>query len=225
MLLRLIKNILLSVKVNLSSYLMLSKLQINNPLCHIYPGVIIDKLSKLGNYNIIFNNTCITNSSIGDHTYIQKNSNINYADIGKFCSIASNVYIGLGIHKIDSVSSHPAFYYAPLLVKSYFHNKNFSPYLKTKIGHDVWIGTNALIKDGIKIGTGAVIAAGAVVTKDVPEYAVAGGVPAKIIKYRFSKNIIKKLLKIQWWDQSDKWLKENSELFSNPEKFIKSHKF
>lgn len=84
---------------------------------------------------------------------------------------------------------------------------------KVIIGNDVWIGSHALILGGVKIGDGAVIGAGAVVTKDVPPYAVVGGVPARIIKYRFSQEIIDKLLEIKWWNLPENILKENIKLF------------
>ena len=88
------------------------------------------------------------------------------------------------------------------------------------IENDVWIGNNVLIKGGVTIGNGAIIAMGSVVTKDVPPYAIVGGVPAKIIRYRFSENDIKKLLDFKWWNQNDSWLKENYKKFHNIEDFI-----
>lgn len=89
------------------------------------------------------------------------------------------------------------------------------------IGNDVWIGQSAEILNGIKIGNGAVIAAGAVVIKDVPPYAIVGGVPAKIIKYRFSNEEIKKLQEMKIWDKDLKWLKENADKLSNIKNFTK----
>lgn len=81
------------------------------------------------------------------------------------------------------------------------------------IGNDVWIGTRVIIMGGVKIGNGAVIGAGAIVTKDVPDYAIAVGVPAKVVKYRFSPDIIEKLLELQWWNLSEEELKENIKEF------------
>src|SRR5690606_29947135 len=89
-----------------------------------------------------------------------------------------------------------------------------------KIGNDVWIGEDAIIMGGVKIGDGAIIAARAVVTKDVPPYSIYGGVPAKLIKYRFDNYIIKKLLAIKWWDLEESWIRENYYLFHDAEKFI-----
>jgi len=109
-------------------------------------------------------------------------------------------------HRNDWVSTFPFFYQANIFKAS----KN--PYEKagnTTIGHDVWVGSEAMIMAGITIGSGAIIAARAVVTKDVEPYAVVGGNPAEVIKYRFSEEKIAKLLILKWWDWSEKKVKEN----------------
>lgn len=90
----------------------------------------------------------------------------------------------------------------------------------TVVGNDVWIGVNARIISGVKIGDGAIIGAGAIVTKDVPPYAIVGGVPARVIKYRFSRDIIDAMLRIKWWDWNIKKIEDNMELFYQPEKFV-----
>jgi len=116
---------------------------VSNKTCHIYPGVFLYD-SKIANYNVLFENVSMVSSTIGDHTYIQKNSKIYNANIGKFCSIASNVTIGPGIHNIISVSTHPAFYLfnTPLVIK--FPNCDLFNLKKneTTIENDVWIGEN-----------------------------------------------------------------------------------
>jgi len=151
---------------------------------------------------------------------VQRNSIVNNAELGTFCSIAMGVTIGLGQHPTDYVSSHPAFYSRTQPIAKTFSKKNiFEPFKKTVTGHDVWIGQNALIMDGVNIGTGAIIAAGAVVTKDVPEYAIVAGVPAKIIRYRFDEDLRQKLTHTKWWDKPEDWLQKNYTLFSNPRKF------
>ena len=89
------------------------------------------------------------------------------------------------------------------------------------IGNDCWIGARVSIVEGVTISEGGVVLAGAVVTKDVPPYAIVGGVPAKVIGYRYSEDVIKKLLKIQWWNNNEQWLKDNALLFSNIDSFLK----
>ncbi|WP_330848010.1 CatB-related O-acetyltransferase [Acinetobacter sp. ME22] len=132
--------------------------------------------------------------------------------IGSYCSIGRGVQIGLAHHPINWLSTHAFQYNSAWFpnIESYCSlkkNKHEEHFL-TNIGADVWIGNNALISSGISIGIGAIVGAGAVVVKDVPPYAIVGGVPAKIIKYRFSEDIIDRLLKSKWWlkniDQLDK---------------------
>ena len=133
--------------------------------------------------------------------YSYSKSPLNYCDIGRYCSIAKGVSIGeASDHPVNWVSTS-GFQYQ----KEYFGQKGFDQEFegnkikRTVIGNDVWIGLGAIIKCGVKIGDGAIVGCGAVVTKDVPPYAVVGGVPAKVIKYRFEPEVIEKLLKLQWW--------------------------
>lgn len=151
---------------------------------------------KLGRYVIIENSVDIHSSLsyIGDGTYIGKNSYIYHCGkIGKYCSIARDVGIGVGNHPIDFVYTTPLFYKKErkLVKKSTYDYTNNDD--KVIIGNDVWIGTKAIILNGVKIGDGAIIGAGAVVTKDVEPYAIVAGVPAKTIKYRFNNDLINKL--------------------------------
>jgi acetyltransferase-like isoleucine patch superfamily enzyme len=178
--------------------------------------------TQLGKYNILFNDVQVIDSTIGSHTYIQKCSTVFNANIGKFCSIASNVSIGPGAHKLDGISTHPVFYLknTPLL-KKYSDGDYFVSQKKTTIGHDVWIGEKAIIMDGVTVGTGAVVASGAVVTKDVAPYTIVGGVPAKVLRTRFTPFEIDEILKSEWWDKDEKWLEQNYKSFDNISDFIK----
>jgi acetyltransferase-like isoleucine patch superfamily enzyme len=186
-----------------------------------YKGSVLIN-SFLEGYNILFYNTQVINSSIGKHTYIQKSSTVVNAEVGKFCSIASFVSIGPGVHKIDGVTTHPAFYLknTPLLL-TFSDTDIFESSKRTIIGNDVWIGEKAIILDGVSIGNGAVIASGAVVHKDVPPYAIFGGVPAKLIRYRFSEEIILKLLQSEWWDWPESVLAEEFSSFADVKEFEK----
>jgi acetyltransferase-like isoleucine patch superfamily enzyme len=198
-----------------------TRLQSRYPTCCFYPGASVDQQSTLGKYNVIFQNAAIINSVIGDHTFVQRDTIISNADVGKFCSIAMRVCIGLGQHPTNFTSTHPAFYSSSQpLAKSYADGEYFEPFRRTSIGHDVWIGQNVLINDGVSVGTGAVIAAGAVVTKDVPPYSIVAGVPARIVKYRFSEEVRMQLLDSNWWDMPDEWLQEHWMLFADPLKVI-----
>lgn len=149
--------------------------------------------------------------NIGDYSYLGEATtirNVKETTIGKYCSISHQVQIGLTQHPLDTLSTHGFFlneYNANInnLLKVPKENRiDFKDKLMppVTIGNDVWIGFRAMVMDGIKIGDGAVVAAGAIVTHDVPPYAIVAGVPARIKKYRFEKEIIDKLLDLRWWD-------------------------
>jgi acetyltransferase-like isoleucine patch superfamily enzyme len=149
----------------------------------------------------ILTGSVINNCTVESFTYIGKDCIIQNAKIGGFSSIANDVFIGLGKHPIDNFSTSPLFYRKqnPFNIGFLFENIDFKEYENITIGNDVWIGARAIILDGVIIETGAIIAANSVVTKNVPAYAIVGGSPAKIIKYRFSAEKIAKLLKSEWW--------------------------
>lgn len=143
----------------------------------------------------------VKNSSIDDYSYISYNCTINNVTIGKFCSIAKGVKIGLGFHPTNFLSSSPIFYSPdnPLNI-SLVKEKTFDDTEPVKIGNDVWIGANVVILDGLVIGDGCVIGANSVVTKDIEPFSIVGGVPARLIKKRFSTQIIESLMKLKWWE-------------------------
>lgn len=201
----------------------LTRISLQNrfPTCRFYDGATVDPRSSLGKYNVLFQNTIVVNSSLGDHTYVQKDSNILNCRIGRFCSIAANVSIGLGRHPVEQVSTHPAFYSATQpLAKTFSGTDSYDPFRPIEIGNDVWIGKCALIMDGVRVGNGAVIGANAVVTRDVPAYAIVGGVPASLIRYRFDEETIGWLEALKWWDEPEDWLAENSCAFATPARLL-----
>lgn len=165
----------------------------------------------------IWRNCKLYYSSIGDYSYIGQNARLVHAHVGKYCSLAGDGAYGMGTHPLDYVSS------SSLFISSrngtgikWTKSAPFTEYKEIQIGNDVWIGTRVLIMGGVKIGNGAVVAAGAVVTKDIPAYAVVGGVPARIIKYRFPQDVIKKLEKSEWWNLDDEIIRNNISLFQKP---------
>lgn len=134
--------------------------------------------------------------SIGAHTYIRSGTKLSLiAEIGRFCSIGSDCTLGQEkhTHPMDWVSTHPFQYETGAL--------SYSPQLSwTTVGHDVWMGHGATVLEGVNVGTGAIIATRALVTRDVPPYAIVGGNPAKIIRYRHSAETIERLLQSEWWN-------------------------
>lgn len=176
----------------------------------------IDKTAK-----VCSGSNCIS-VMMGRYSYMGKNNSVTNTTIGSFCSIASYCAIGGGDHKMDMISTSPIF----IGGKNVF-GKNFGHYTPrmhkhVHIGHDVWIGENVFINDGLTIGNGAVIGAHSVVTHDIPPYAVAVGVPAKVIKYRFSSEEIEKIELSKWWEWSEEKLKEEGDKFISIKAF-KNH--
>ncbi|MGJ1514920.1 CatB-related O-acetyltransferase [Sphingobacterium siyangense] len=197
---------------------------------YIKANVIISINTKFGGRNSINSKTNVYNSSIGFGTYLGKNVELNNAIVGKYCSIASGVKILPYTHPSKIfVSTHPAFF--SLLKQAGFTYVNKQRFKETvhiekderifiEIGNDVWIGEDAKLMGGIKVGDGAIIGAGALVTKDVPPYAIMVGVPARKIKSRFNDDDINFLKHLRWWDKDEDWIKNNIELFDNIEAFI-----
>lgn len=165
----------------------------------------------------------VVNTSLGRYSYIGNNCTIINTDVGKFTSIADNCIIGGSSHPIDWVSTSPVFYKGKNILKKNFSENKYIPVTETIIGNDVWIGSNVLIKGGVKIGNGSVIGMGSVVTKDIQNYEVWAGNPARLIRKRFEDNIINELLKIEWWDFNDADLETHSDLINDIEQFIASN--
>lgn len=176
-------------------------------------GIGRKRVLPVGHYRL-HGSAQVSNSTIGNYTYVSSGTLIQSTNIGKFCSIGPNTIIGYGNHPVNFISTSPMFYHTKLIFgKTFAVNEAFETFEKVTIGNDVWIGANVYIKNGVSIGDGSIIAAGAVVIKDVLPYAIVGGVPAKQIKFRFSEDIIKELLRIKWWHWSDELLEQRQPYF------------
>lgn len=199
----------------LKSIIKYSILKKRNPTLKLGSGVGVAINLKCGLYNSLADKSSLLDSSIGDFSYLAENAFVQNTSIGKFCCIGPDVKIGLGEHPVnDFISIHPLFYSIRGQAGnvSFVDRQYFVEYKKVEIGNDVWIGANVVIRAGVKIGNGCVIGAGAIVIKDVPNYAIVGGVPAKIIRYRFSEDVIAQLEQVKWWDKEINWLKTNYKL-------------
>lgn len=186
---------------------------------------------KFEGMNKIGRNSCFFGklgygSIIGDNCLIS-------ADVGKFCSLSHQFTYTNGTHPMHSpYVTTSAFFYSlnkansptgevfaqKQVMKEEFRYYDKKNELVNKIGNDVWVGIDVNIIGGVQIGDGAVVLSRAVVTKDVPPYAIVGGVPARVLKYRYDKDTIDFLLRIQWWNNEPSWFKENWHLLNDIDK-------
>lgn len=154
--------------------------------------------------------------TVGKFSRINPNCQFSNVDIGSFTAIGRNTTIGLGKHPLNYISTQNIFYKKNNMTNDWV--KPIPPLInkRTKIGNDVWIGVEALIMDEVIVGDGAVIGARSVVTKDVPPYSIVVGTPAKVVKYRFEKDVIDRLLEIKWWEWPENKISEHIEIFREP---------
>ncbi len=226
MILKILKHIIRPIFMRVTVLFGELRLLLNNPTLKLGSNVIARNTS-LSKYNYLSNNVLIANSKLGNYSYLGENTRVSNTTIGSFTCIGPNVRIGLGRHPIkDFVSIHPVFYSTAKQIGLSFVDENIydeNPPPST-IGSDVWIGVNVVITGGVKIGNGAIIAGGSVVTKDVEPYTIVGGTPAKQIKTRFNADTAKILQHMKWWSMPIDWFPKNSHIFLDIDKFIAKYR-
>lgn len=165
----------------------------------IHSNVFLDPPVFLHNPVVIYPGCSLINCSIGAFSYVASHCSLQYIEIGRYCQLGAYVTT-LAEHPVDWLTSHP-FTYSNTFAPPYTGENlaDFDVGDPIRIGNDVWVGNGAQILHGVTIGDGAVIGAGAVVTKDVPPFAIVGGVPAKLIRMKFDDALIERIQAIQWW--------------------------
>lgn len=174
----------------------------------------IDKTAK------VYSGTTFYNSKLGRYSYVGYDSEVVNCEIGAFCSIANGFIAGGAKHPLDWGSTSPVFYDVNGGTGFHLCRLPMQETARTIIENDVWIGSRAIVMQGLTIGTGAVIGAGAVVTKNVPPYAVVAGCPARILRFRFEDELVDRFLRSEWWLLPDESLKELSGCINTPTVFL-----
>lgn len=183
---------------------------------------------RLGRYTEVGARTKLTECEMGDYSYIVQDGEVIYTRIGKFCSIARAVRINPGNHPMHRVAQSHFTYRASQFFDGEEDDADFFEWRRSfpvTIGNDVWIGHGAIVLPGRTIGNGAVIAAGAVVTKDVAAYQIVAGTPAKVIRPRFAPEIATRIDALAWWDWDHERLRAALGDFrrATPAEFLKKH--
>lgn len=197
---------------------------------YVFLGRIFGEVTLEAPVNI-FNAAIHGKCEVGAFTYFNASCEFNASNMGRYCSIGQHVIVNPGMHPVDFLSTSPIVSDPSGVSAGMAHSKLYMSTALTsltqrepakrdrvEIGHDVWIGARAIIMPGVTIGTGAIVAANAVVTKDVPPFAVVGGVPARIIKHRFQPVLITRILASEWWLYDLSFLTERN--YSEVERFL-----
>lgn len=199
-----------------------------------YKDVWIAKTAKVDDEtvfegrNAVTDDVILSSCKLGYASYVAVCTKLYKVKIGRYSSIGPNVRIVRGQHPTRQfVSTCPIFYSTQeILKKSYVSHNIFEEYRYTKdgwsvdIGNDVWIGDEVTIMEGVTVADGTIVAAHANVVKDTEPYSIVGGNPAKIIRYRFDKEDIEFLKRLQWWNKSKIWVDEHAKYFNDIKKFI-----
>jgi phosphonate metabolism protein (transferase hexapeptide repeat family) len=167
--------------------------------------------SSFGAYTEIGQGSRVSNSTLNDYSYCDRFADIANAKIGKFSNIASFSRIGPTDHPKELASLHHFHYRSSYYFDNVEDDSEFFAYRASRIatlGHDTWVGHGAIIRPEVKVGDGAIVAAGAVVTKDVSDYMIVAGIPATPLRARFPKNVASRLINLAWWDWPHEKLKQ-----------------
>jgi phosphonate metabolism protein (transferase hexapeptide repeat family) len=191
----------------------------------IHPSSRVSKC-EIGAFTAIGPNCGMRESSMGDYSYLAGDVSIVWTDIGKFCSIASHTRMNPGNHPTWRVTTSHSTYRRKQYGFDDVDDEDFFVWRKAHrcfVGHDVWMGHGTILTAGCKVGIGACTGAGTVVTKDIPPYAIVGGVPGKIIKYRFDQKTIEKLMRIAYWEWDHDTVKQRFKDLFNVNEFIEKY--
>jgi chloramphenicol O-acetyltransferase type B len=165
--------------------------------------------------NRLHGTASVADATLGRYTYIASGAVVHRAEVGAFCSIGPDAHVGgLGRHPTRWLSTHPIFFSTKgQVAKSFVDTDCFDEFVPTRVGNDVWVGARALILDGVTIGDGAIVAAGAVVARNVEPYSVVAGVPARPIKARYTSERVEILKRLRWWEWDMSQLNAAAPLF------------
>ena len=176
-----------------------------------------------GRYTQVGEQVQMQDCVLGDYSYLQPHCDLISTEIGKFSNIAAMVRINPGFHPMECPTQHHFTYRPVMYGMAQQNDEDFFAWRRRQrvtIGHDTWIGHGVVIMPGVHIGNGAVVGSNAVVTKDVPPYAIVGGVAAKLIRYRFPRAIAQALEATAWWDWDHATLTARLPEFKDLRKFL-----
>lgn len=176
---------------------------------------LVDSSSSVHPTALVYHHAKLFHSQVDAYSYITPGTELTYARVGRFCSVGRDSIIGLPTHSLKGISTSPVFTSPVNALKTrWVESETFDEFKTTTLGSDVWIGSRAIVMGGVNIGHGAVIGAGAIVTKDIPDYAIAVGVPATVISYRFDEATIHRLQQLEWWNWPEEKIKRHIAFFT-----------